>query len=51
MLLLYYITSIVPEPSMFFFILCDLVTMTVICDYHTLTLGCNKKKKRKGFIK
>ena len=47
MLLLYYITSIVPKPSMFFSILCDFVTMTVICDYHTLTLGYNKKKRKK----
>ena len=44
MLLPYYITSIVPELSIFFFILCDLVTMTVTCDYYTLILGCNKKK-------
>ena len=47
MLLLYYITSIVPKPSMFFSILCDFVTMTVICDYYTLNLGYNKKKRKK----
>ena len=47
MWLLYYIISFVSEPSMFFSVSHDLVTMTVTCNHHTLTLDSNKKKEKK----
>jgi len=46
MLLLYCITSFVPESSTFLSISCDLMTVTMICDYYILTLDSNLKKEK-----
>ena len=46
MLLLYCVILFVSESSTFFSMSCDSITVTVICNYHILTLDSNLKKEK-----